>query len=662
MPNTSLSIVFGIAITWKALAVQPLRIAEGVVAADRDQRVDLRCARFFSTCGVKSSLDSWIVRMMGLTQEVRHVCGRDPARIGTGRVQKGAPVPVDRAGVRLVERHDQVLRPLEVVDVIVEEAAPTSSDADHLMARIRNVINRRLDVGVRPGTSPPPVKMPILLIAITRASPRTLWGADGDVAGSRPILSPAAQRAATYVRGSVGRIGQPYIQGNASGSDSSPGRAHSQPDRRDDSGQGWGGPHPDYRHSKRAAQSLQCSQHRRGLRRRPIPLEGDAAHESGKEELRGHWHDLDQRGCGRDPASSAARGFVYVPESDAMGIKIVRHRFDLRFSPKEKRAILTDQLTLENRGAQTGAFVFRMSPSYVVQSIERGGKRIPFDETGGVVMAPRPQGRATYTIRYSGVVDLPGYAGSISEKEATLTNDYWYPMIARQPAPYDIDIHTPKSWVAVGQGEKLAESSTASERITRFRMDTPIVYYSMSAGPFRVGIDHINGKEYRCWSLRMSLEQLKIQGYLFAPVIEFYEKSFGKLPFSGYGAVDSDVYAVGAMEAYSYATYGAAYPPRTRTSPPIPGGAAFSTTRTSARSGTRASPISPTGSITAMPRSAAARIGASRSSNLQALPPHTTVAPSRAAAPLAARLEARWAMARARWCCRCSNSSWEPTT
>jgi hypothetical protein len=58
----------------------------------------------------------------------------------------------------------------------------------------------------------------------------------------------------------------------------------------------------------------------------------------------------------------------------------------------------------------------------------------------------------------------------------------------------------------------------------------------------------------------MAEDRMALQAELYAPIVEFYEKSFGKFPFSAYGALDSDVYGGGALEAYSYATYGGGLP------------------------------------------------------------------------------------------------------
>lgn len=246
----------------------------------------------------------------------------------------------------------------------------------------------------------------------------------------------------------------------------------------------------------------------------------------------------------------------FVPETRDFGIRLMRHDFDLKFEIPSKKAHIVDRLHLANADGTSGSFLFRMSPQYIVSSItDHANLAVPFTETGGVVSTIKPAKEDTYTIAYSALVDLPNYAGSIGEKEATLTNDYWYPMVARQPVPYDLTIHAPKKWIAVGQGDLIEESDTATEHIARYKMDLPCVYYSVAAGPFKKVSKTINGKIYSCWSSLLNQSQMEAQTEFYAPIIEFYQR-FCPFPFKGYGAVDSAVYGGGALEAYSFTTWG----------------------------------------------------------------------------------------------------------
>lgn len=255
----------------------------------------------------------------------------------------------------------------------------------------------------------------------------------------------------------------------------------------------------------------------------------------------------------------AADKLKYIPEDADQGVLITHHSFDLTFDVPTKSARLTDDVTFHRSGEMGSSFLVRFSPCYQVREVkDASGNSVKFQETGGVVSLPTPSGAGDfhYVMRYDAVVDLYQYAGSISENEATLTNDYWYPMICRQPATYDIAVHCPASWTAVAQGELLDTKVEGSSRVTRYRMDLPVTYYSVSAAPYKTHSETVNGRRYSVWSLHMTDQEMKDQCLLYVPVIEFYDKNFGKFPFSGYGAVISDAYGGGALEAYSFATYG----------------------------------------------------------------------------------------------------------
>jgi hypothetical protein len=250
----------------------------------------------------------------------------------------------------------------------------------------------------------------------------------------------------------------------------------------------------------------------------------------------------------------------FIPESETLGVEVERHKFIVKFHPDQKKVDLFDRIDF--RAPKPGRrFLFRMSPQYLVTSISDGnGEPVTFTQSQGVVMVRRlsiPE--FDYKVQYSATVDLPGYAGSIGPNEATLTNDYWYPMIARGPAPYDVEVHAPLGWISVGQGEKVSTYDTAHESISKFRMDLPVTYYSLSAAPYKVVTNMIGGRRFSTWSLRMKEDAMEAQNEFYASVIKFYER-FAKFPFSGYGAVDSAVYGGGALEAYSFATWGGGLP------------------------------------------------------------------------------------------------------
>lgn len=251
---------------------------------------------------------------------------------------------------------------------------------------------------------------------------------------------------------------------------------------------------------------------------------------------------------------------TYVPETDPWGSRVVTHSFDVTFMIAEKRAEIRDTVQIETKGTSPEVLM-RFSPCYKVKSIKTPtGGSLPFTQAGGVVLVKRqPGSNATYTVEYGGVVNLPQYAATVTDNEATLTNDYWYPMIGRNPAPYEVTVHAPKGWLAVGQGDQVDMQESVEGRTTKFKMNLPVIYYSLSCAPYKFNTQVIEGRKLSIWSLRLKPEKMRLQPQLYAPILRFYEK-FAPYPFEGYGALDSELYGGGALEAYSFATYGGGLP------------------------------------------------------------------------------------------------------
>lgn len=253
---------------------------------------------------------------------------------------------------------------------------------------------------------------------------------------------------------------------------------------------------------------------------------------------------------------------TFIPESDALGARVTHHKFDFRFDIGAKRAFLTDEASFTFTPSSPANVLFRMSPAYQVRKIsDEKGNLVPYRQASGVVAFNRPlASKVTLKIDYDAVVNLPQYAGSISEREATLVNDYWYPMIARMPATYEIAMHAPKEWISVGQGQRVEVKDTSNDRITRYKMDLPVVYFSVISAPFKTFSQKLGSRTYSVWSPRMSQDEMRIQTELYQGIVDYYAKTFGDPPYPMYGAVDSPAYGGGALEAYTFATYGGGLP------------------------------------------------------------------------------------------------------
>ena len=260
----------------------------------------------------------------------------------------------------------------------------------------------------------------------------------------------------------------------------------------------------------------------------------------------------------------------YIPEQDKLGFEIEHHDFDINFDLAEKQVRIIDSVRFRKLSGSGSSFLVRMSPQYQVGMIkDAAGRNVKFGQAGGTVLmtAPRTASRTfTYKFGYRAIVDMPNYAGSISNTEATLTNDYWYPMIARWPATYYARVFNPTGrnfdvteWEVLAQG--IADSDPARFRWVSYDMKLPVTYFSLTGGKFERGETKIGGRGYWVASPRMTQEQMLWQSEVNADVVEFYDKTFGKYPFGSWGTLESPHYGGGALEAYSYATYGLGWLP-----------------------------------------------------------------------------------------------------
>ncbi len=247
---------------------------------------------------------------------------------------------------------------------------------------------------------------------------------------------------------------------------------------------------------------------------------------------------------------------TYVPEDVDNGEQIVSHAFNISFDLPAKRVKITDRIQLDQIAPASYPPMLRFGPNYRVSKItDAEGQPVAFLQAGGIVMFAGLRSRENLTLTYSAEVNRPFFAGSISDKEAILTNDYWYPMVARKPVPYTLSVTTPADWTAVGQGDRIRETSNGTQKLTQFKMEMPVSYYSFSASKYRTTTTEARGNRFSVWSNSMSAEDAKLQTEFYPAIIECFSQ-FAKYPFEGYGAVVTPAYGGGALEAYSFATYG----------------------------------------------------------------------------------------------------------
>lgn len=247
----------------------------------------------------------------------------------------------------------------------------------------------------------------------------------------------------------------------------------------------------------------------------------------------------------------------YVPETEDFGMRVVRQDLTADFnlgksSVKIGARVSLAPLTADEKGPLRG-FSLRLGPNFRVASVrDERGRAVPFSQGGGVLMVDALRTAQTLTVAYEGVVDKPDYAGSIDGEHIQLSNESWWPTIARRPAPYTLSVAVPPGWVAVGQGER----TTANGR-ELFDMKLPTSVWSFSAEPFQTFTrTNRDGRAFDVYSRSLPKDDARRQTELNEPILAFYESKFALYPFRRWGVADVRTYGGGALEAYSFATYG----------------------------------------------------------------------------------------------------------
>jgi hypothetical protein len=245
----------------------------------------------------------------------------------------------------------------------------------------------------------------------------------------------------------------------------------------------------------------------------------------------------------------------FIDELEDGGWRIEKHRLVVRLQPSSKRVAIQDDFTLKAE-PNAGRLMLRLSPNYRVSKLAKtGGGKVDWIQLGGIVFVAGVNSGDRLSMDYAAGVDKPGYAGSISEREAMLTNDYWYPMIARKPTPFSIEIHGPSNWELVCNGNLVRSGVNGLEKVTEYDMPVPISYWSLNAGPYKTVSETIQGRKFWVKSSVLSASQMQIQPKFFPLIIQTFE-AFAPFPFEGYGSNMTPTYGGGALEAYSFVTSG----------------------------------------------------------------------------------------------------------
>ncbi len=299
--------------------------------------------------------------------------------------------------------------------------------------------------------------------------------------------------------------------------------------------------------------------------------------QAGERWLIFHKFQLVQELCDRvHPIRQTAKGFrlgVEVTESIEVPFEIELHDLQVRFEPSACKAIVRDRLTIRRTQASDRALLMRLNAPYQIRSASLEGKPIPvvnfnsdatqapasgdwLGRAGGLLWLqagrPLPE-RFELELEYEGIINfLPD--DRVSERLAVLCS-YWYPHIGRRPSKHQVTVYTPTHWLGFAQGNKLSEQVRQGERITVWRNDLPVCFFSVVAGEFRETANArstVSGKPIRVFQIEPERARAQRIAQRTAQAMDFFERLLTPYPYREYILLEVPDFGDSGLEAYSF--------------------------------------------------------------------------------------------------------------
>ncbi len=275
------------------------------------------------------------------------------------------------------------------------------------------------------------------------------------------------------------------------------------------------------------------------------------------------WHTCESDGDHLHRLVKTENGFRLgeeIKETDPFGLKITRHTFQFKPDVLAKRLFGTDAADFEVLSGRRKPFgLFRISSDFTIREMKLGdanGATVPFRQVGGVVSFVLPEkDKFSLFLQYDGVVDHTG-SDYFRPNEATL-DSYFYPHIARQPTTAITTLTSPPGWKPIAIGELVSDqiNNDKTETVT-FRNEVPVVFYTLDFGKYQVTERTYKGRTLAAYLLS---SDEKLPGRcldLLQKSLDYFEATFGPHPYKRYAVVETQGPFGGALEAYSFATFG----------------------------------------------------------------------------------------------------------
>lgn len=267
-----------------------------------------------------------------------------------------------------------------------------------------------------------------------------------------------------------------------------------------------------------------------------------------------------------------------IAETDTLGFRVRDHRIEASIDSERHSARFHDTLLIgrdeekriaggrdqaeaavrQARGEAASLVLLRLSDDYAVSSLRVEGDShvVDWRQAGGVVALMSPAGKEfKLKLEYSGMLNHTN--GDFVHDNEALIVSYWYPHIARLPATLTVTVTPPAGWKAIAQGEPIDTSRLPNgDEVVTWRNEIPTSYFSLAAGRYRITKRQHGDMQLFTYLLddRPDLAERSLD--ILQDCLDFYQKLFGRFPYRRYSVVQTYGPFNGALEAYSFATFG----------------------------------------------------------------------------------------------------------
>ena len=249
-----------------------------------------------------------------------------------------------------------------------------------------------------------------------------------------------------------------------------------------------------------------------------------------------------------------------IPETETGGYRVRDHDLTVTIDPARHTAAIRDTIRVEASGTPLlPVCLLRLSDDFRVSSLTGKNAPVAYAQAGGVIAVAPPLMDANHafslTLTYSGHVLHQG-SDYINTQEATL-NSYWYPHIARLPATSTVTATAPAHWTPIAQGEKKQEKRNGDGSLTvTYRNDVPNSFFTIDMGPYTPYTRKADGRTLTVYLLTPNPNLAQRSLTLLEKSLAFYDTEFAPFPYTHYEVVETRGPFGGALEAYSFATFG----------------------------------------------------------------------------------------------------------